>query len=206
MAPRIHPTAIIEDGVEIGEGTAIWDGVHVRERAVIGRDCIVGEKSYVAYDVRIGDLVKINAHVYVCAGVTIDDGCLLAAGVVFTNELTPRATDAEITRLLPSDPTEHTLRTRVGRGATVGANATIGPGLDLGEYCMVGMGAVVTADVPAHGLVVGNPARLVGLVSRDGTRVLALSAGEALPSSGRFRCEGDGFLVVAEGRVVWVEG
>ena len=203
MAPRVHATAIVESGVEIGDRTAIWDAVHVRSGAVIGRDCIIGEKSYVAYDVRIGDFVKINAHVYVCAGVTIEDGCLVAAGVVFTNEKAPRATDPEITKLLTSEPTAHTLRTTVRRGATIGANATIGPGVNLGDYCMIGMGAVVTSSVPAHGLVVGTPARLVGLVARDGQRVLRLEEGEELPRETRIECPGDGVLVVVEGRVVW---
>src|SRR5690606_5194955 len=97
-APFVHPTAIVEDGVRIGADSAIWDHVHLRRNATIGRGCIVGEKTYVAYDVVIGDLVKINACVYVCAGVTIEDGCMIAAHVVFTNDRTPRATDAEVTR------------------------------------------------------------------------------------------------------------
>ena len=200
-APRIHPTAIIERGAVIGDGTAVWDGAHVRERAVIGRDCIIGEKTYIAYDVRIGDLVKINAHVYVCTGVTIGDGCLIAAHVVFTNDRAPRATDPDVGRLLGSSPTERTERCRVGRGASIGANATIGPGLVLGDWCMVGMGAVVTADVPPYALVMGNPARIAGLVARDGTRVLALRAGEPLPRSARIPCPGDGELVVDEDRI-----
>src|SRR5690606_39985081 len=126
-APFVHPTAIVEDGVRIGAGSAIWDHVHLRRNATIGRGCIVGEKTYVAYDVVIGDLVKINACVYVCAGVTIEDGCMIAAHVVFTNDRTPRATDAEVTRLLPSEPGADLPRTVVRRGATLGANATVGP-------------------------------------------------------------------------------
>ena len=113
----------------------------------------------------------------------------------------PRATDRDLTRLLGSGPTERTERCRVGRGASIGANATIGPGVSLGEWSMVGMGAVVTADVPPHGLVVGNPARLVGLVARDGTRVLSIQPGEDLPHSARIACPGDGELVVDGGRV-----
>jgi acetyltransferase-like isoleucine patch superfamily enzyme len=184
--PRIHPTAIVEDGAAIGPGTAVWDCAHVRHGASIGRDCIVGEKAYVAYDVRIGDLCKLNACVYVCAGVTIEDGVMVAAHTVFTNDLHPRATDPEITALATSAPTAATLATRVRRGATIGANCTIGPGVDLGAFCMVGMGSVVTADVPAHGLVVGNPARLVGAVCRCG-EVVARAVGGAVPS-GRHAC------------------
>jgi acetyltransferase-like isoleucine patch superfamily enzyme len=201
-AARIHPTAIVEDGVEIGAGTTVWDHVHVRRGAAIGRDCIVGEKSYIAYDVRIGDLVKINANVYVCADVTIGDGCLIAAHVVFTNDASPRATDPDITVLRPSTPDEHTAGARVGRGVSIGANATIGPGVELGDHCMIGMGAVVTRSVPPHGLVVGNPARLVGLVARDGRRVLTIEPGEELPRTGRIDCPGDGYLRLDGGSVV----
>lgn len=203
--PRIHATAIVEENVTIGEGTVLWDGVHVRHGTVIGRDCIVGEKTYVAYDVRIGDLVKINAHVSICTGVVIEDGCMIASHVVFTNDLHPRAADPDITRLLPSGPTRATRRCLVRRGATIGANATIGPGVTLGEFCMVGMGAVVTSDVIPHGLVLGNPARLTGLVARDGTPVLRLRSGERLPAGARIPCPGDGYLEVRGGAaVVWV--
>ncbi|HLU39223.1 MAG TPA: acyltransferase [Planctomycetota bacterium] len=202
----IHPTAWIEDGAVIGAGTAVWDHVHVRTGARIGRGCIVGEKTYVAPGVVVGDLVKINACVYLCTGVEVGDGAMLAAHVVFTNDRRPRATDPDVTALLSSAPGPHTERTRVGRGATIGANATIGPGVTIGDYAMVGMGAVVTDDVPAHGLVVGNPARLIGLVARDGTPVLRLHPGENLPERARIACPGDGFLVVEGATVRWEGG
>lgn len=200
---RVHPTAIVEDGVAIGAGTAIWDHAHLRSGARVGCGCIVGEKTYIAGAVVVGDLVKINAGVYLCAGVEIHDGVMLAAHVVFTNDRRPRATDPAVTVLLPSTPGPHTTRTVVGRGATVGANATIGPGVTIGSYAMVGMGAVVTADVPAHGLVVGNPARLVGLVARDGTSVLRLDPGRALPARARVACPGDGFLRIEGHDIRW---
>ncbi len=163
-APHIHPTALIEDGVRIGDRTAVWDNVHVRGPATIGHDCIVGEKTYIAYGVRIGDFVKINAMVYIPTGITIDDRVMIAAGVIFTNDRYPRAFDARGGGLADSAPGEDTLPGRVMEGVTIGAGARIGPGLTIGAYAMVGMGAVVTADVPPHALVVGNPARIRGWV------------------------------------------
>ncbi len=125
---RIHPTALVEAGVEIGEGTSVWDDVHVRgPGTTIGRDCIVGEKSYVAYGVTIGDRVKINAFVYVCTAVTIEDGVMLSAGTTFTNDRYPRATTPDLTELRPSDPDDDTLATVVRAGTTVGARAAHRP-------------------------------------------------------------------------------
>ncbi len=170
--PRLHPTAIVEAGAQIGPGTSVWDNVHVRAPAQIGRDCIIGEKTYIAYGVHIGDLVKINAQVYICTGVAIESRVMIAAGVIFTNDRYPRAFDEPGDGLAFSGPTEETLCTTVGEGATIGAAACIGPGLAIGRFAMVGMGAVVTADVPAHGLVYGNPARLRGYVCICGAPLL----------------------------------
>ncbi len=141
MATRIHPTALIEDDVQIGDGTSIWDNVHIRHGATIGRDCIVGEKSYVAYDVNIGNLVKINAMVYICAAVTIEDGVMISAGTVFTNDRFPRATTVDLRELRPSEPDEETLPTLVKAGATIGAGCVIGNDLAIGRFAMVGMGS-----------------------------------------------------------------
>ena len=179
-AARVHPTALVEDGVVLGPGTSVWDHVHLRHGARIGSDCIVGEKTYVAYDVRIGDRCKLNASVYVCAGGTIEDGVMVAAHTVFTNDVTPRAATPDLLQLRSSAPGEHTLATFVRRGATIGANCTIGPGLELGRFCMVGMGSVVTRDVPPHALVVGNPAALAGLVCACGEVVVRATA-QAVP-------------------------
>lgn len=165
---RIHPTAIIEESVSLGRGTSIWDSVHIRRGACLGEDCIVGEKTYVAYDVRIGDRVKINAMVYICASVTIEDGVMVSAGTIFTNDRFPRATTSDLKHLRPSEPDEHTRATLVRAGATIGAGCTIGNDLVIGRFAMIGMGSVVTRSVPDFHLVLGNPARSVGIVCRCG--------------------------------------
>jgi acetyltransferase-like isoleucine patch superfamily enzyme len=166
---RIHPTALVEDGVVIGDGTSVWDNVHIRgPETSIGLDCIVGEKSYVAYGVRIGDRVKINAFVYICNAVTVEDGVMISAGTTFTNDRYPRATTSDLRELRPSEPDEHTVATLVKAGCTIGARATIGPGIELGRFSMIGMAAVVTRSVGDFHLVTGHPARTVAAVCRCG--------------------------------------
>lgn len=177
---RIHPTAIVEDNVQLGAGTAIWDSVHIRHGASLGEQCIVGEKSYIAYDVQIGHRVKINAMVYVCYGVTIEDGVMVSAGTVFTNDQFPRATSPDLKSPLSSDPNAETLQTTVCRGATIGAGCVVGSGLIIGQFAMIGMGSVVTRDVPEFHLVLGNPARSVGCVCRCGKPLCKWTAGEPL--------------------------
>lgn len=171
MSSQIHATAMIEDGVVVGTGTAIWDNVHIRAPATIGSDCIIGEKTYIAYNVVIGDRVKINAFAYLCAGVTIETGVMVSAGVTFTNDRFPRATTPDLAELRPSEPDEDTETTTVRNGATIGSAAVIGPGLELGAFSMVGMGAVVTSSVGPFELVVGNPAKRIGFVCRCGSRL-----------------------------------
>ena len=161
---RIHPTALIEDGVSIGGGSSVWDNVHIRRNTVIGANGIVGEKTYIAYGVKIGSGVKINSYVYICTGVTIEDGVMIAAGTIFTNDQYPRAFEPDDFSVKTSEPTEETLETVVRRGVTIGAGCIIGPGVELGEFSMIGMGSVVTRDVKPFELVYGNPARPVGHV------------------------------------------
>jgi acetyltransferase-like isoleucine patch superfamily enzyme len=173
---RVHPTAIIEDGVKIGSGTSIWDNVHIRKGTRIGEECIVGEKTYIAYEVRIGNRVKINAFVYICNAVTIDDGVMISAGTVFTNDRFPRATTPDLKELRASDPDEHTLPTLVRQGATIGANCTIGNNLEIGRFAMVGMGSVVTKSVRDFHLVIGQPARPFGAVCRCGQLIVRFDA------------------------------
>ncbi|MGI9394697.1 MAG: acyltransferase [Boseongicola sp.] len=169
MTAKIHPTAIVEDGVKLGDGTQVWDGAHIRGPARLGRSCIVGGKSYIAYDVEIGDFVKINSFVYIPAGVTIGNGVMISAGTIFTNDPAPRAADPELQGLLSSDWQDSHKPTTVEDGASFGAGSRIGPGVRIGRFAMVGMGAVVTKDVPAFHLVVGVPAHTAGAVCRCGT-------------------------------------
>lgn len=167
-AAFVHPTAIVEEGVSVGVNTRVWDGVHIRGGARVGHDCIVGEKTYIGPRVKIGDYVKINAMVYIPTEVTIEDFAMISAGTVFTNDKFPRAFLPDLDGLAPSEPTEDTLPTLVRRGTTIGANATIGCGIDLGEFSMVGMGSVVTKSIPSHALAYGNPAAVRGLVCTCG--------------------------------------
>jgi UDP-2-acetamido-3-amino-2,3-dideoxy-glucuronate N-acetyltransferase len=185
---RVHDTALIEDGVKIGSGSSIWDNVHIRHGAQIGHDCIIGEKTYIAYDVQIGDYCKLNAAVYVCANVTIKDYVMLAAHTVFTNDRFPRAFDRTLDGLASSDPNEETLSTVVGVGVTTGANVTIGPGLTIGDFAMIGMGSVVTRDVPAHGLMIGSPARLAGYVCACGPVLVKLAEWEKDHFGVKYEC------------------
>lgn len=172
MTARVHPTALVEGNVVLGNGTSVWDNAHIRTGARLGDDCIVGGKSYIAYDVQIGSRVKINAMAYICNAVTIEDGVMISAGVVFTNDRFPRAATNDLKQLRSSQPDEHTLPTRVREGATIGAGAIIGNDLTIGRFAMVGMGAVVTRSVPDFHLVIGNPARSVGCVCRCGQPLL----------------------------------
>ncbi len=177
MAPEIHPTADIESGVEIGDGTAVWAHVHIRSGARIGRECIVGEKTYLGPGVVLGDRVKLNAMVYLPTGVVVNDGVMIGAGTIFTNDLYPRATDVALRALRDSGPGDKTLRTVVEEGASLGAGCTVGCGITVGRWALVGMGSVVTRSVPPFHLVVGNPARSVGVVCRCGEPVLRIRQG-----------------------------
>lgn len=150
----VHPTAVVEDGAEIGEGTRIWHFAHVRSGAKIGRNCNIGKDVYIDVGVKIGDRVKIQNGVSVYRGVTLEDEVFVGPYAVFTNDKYPRAF-SQSWEIVP---------TMVKRGASIGANATIVCGITIGEYSMVAAGSVVTKDVPPHGLVMGNPARLVGFV------------------------------------------
>jgi UDP-2-acetamido-3-amino-2,3-dideoxy-glucuronate N-acetyltransferase len=204
MSARIHPTALIEEGVRIGDGTSVWDNVHIRHGASIGAQCIVGEKSYIAYDVRIGDRVKINAMVYICAAVTVEDGVMISASTTFTNDRFPRACTNDLKALKPSEPDEHTLPTLVREGATIGAGCTIGNDLSIGRFAMVGMGSLVTKSIPDFHLAIGAPARSIGCVCRCGEPFVRFPAPNC-GVTGEFACASCGLKYsVADGVVAEV--
>ncbi len=197
---RIHPTAIVEDNVTIGAGSSVWDNAHVRHDACLGEQCIVGGKSYIAYGVRIGHRVKINASVYICNAVTIEDGVMVSAGTVFTNDRFPRAATTDLKQPYPSEPDGHTLPTIVKQGATIGAHCTIGNDLSIGRFSMVGMASLVTRSVPDFHLSMGHPAQSVGCVCRCGQPLAKFVEGETLDED--VTCEACGLDYHVAGQIV----
>ncbi len=169
MGIRIHPTAEVSDQVQIGEGSSVWHHAQVREGAKIGSNCIIGKGVYVDAGVPIGDNVKIQNYVSVYHGVAIEDGVFVGPHVCFTNDMRPWAINPDGSLKAADDWVLS--ETRIQRGAALGANSTIRCGITIGEWAMVGSGSVVTRDVPAHGLVYGNPARLRGFVCACGELV-----------------------------------
>ena len=185
MAPSVHPSAVVDDGAVLGEGCRVWHFAHISAGARIGRDCSIGQGVYVGNDVRIGDRVRIQNHVSVYDAVTLEDEVFCGPSMVFTNVYNPRAA-------VPRK--DEYRRTRVRRGATLGANCSIVCGVTIGEYAFIGAGAVVNRDVPDFALMLGVPARQAGWMSRFGERLpLPLrGAGEAIcPHTGdRYRLAG----------------
>lgn len=157
-----HETAVIDDGAVIGEGTRIWHFTHIMPDTRIGRNCNFGQNVVVSPGCTIGNNVKVQNNVSIYTGVTLEDDVFCGPSMVFTNVVNPRS---HIERK------DEYRSTRVGRGASIGANATIVCGNDLGRYSFIGAGAVVTRAVPDYGLVLGNPGRLVGFVCYCGDRL-----------------------------------
>ena len=165
-----HPSAIIDEGAQIGAGTRIWHWVHVSAQAKIGQRCSLGQNVYVGNDVSIGNNVKIQNNVSVYDAVTLQDDVFCGPSMVFTNVYNPRAA---VTRKDEYRPT------LVKQGATLGANCTIVCGITIGEFAFVGAGAVVNKDVPAYALMVGVPARQIGWMSEFGEQLALPLQGQA---------------------------
>jgi len=158
-----HQTAVIDDGCLIEKGTKIWHFTHIMPNCEIGENCNIGQNCVISPLVKLGKNVKVQNNVSIYTGVICEDDVFLGPSMVFTNVGNPRS------GIIRRDKYETTL---VKRGATVGANATIVCGNTLGEFCFVGAGAVVTKDVPAYALVVGNPAKQIGWMSEFGVRLI----------------------------------
>ena len=171
-----HETAVIDEGAEIGEGVKIWHFSHIMPNCEIGDGCNIGQNVVISPDVILGKNVKVQNNVSIYTGVTCEDDVFLGPSMVFTNVINPRS--AVLRR-------DQYLKTNVGRGASIGANATIVCGHDIGEFAFIGAGAVVTKDVPAYALVVGNPSKQIGWMSEFGHRLNFDENGKAVcPESG----------------------
>lgn len=176
MEYQAHETAVIDDGCRIGAGTRIWHFSHIMPDCVIGERCNIGQNVVISPGVVLGNNVKIQNNVSVYTGVVCEDDVFLGPSCVFTNVLNPRSA-------IPRK--DQYRKTLVRRGATIGANATIVCGHTIGEYALIGAGAVVTKDVPPYALVVGNPSKQIGWVSEYGHRLRFDEKGEArCPESG----------------------
>lgn len=179
-----HETAVIDEGAEIGEGVKIWHFSHIMPNSKIGDGCNLGQNVVVSPDVILGKNVKVQNNVSIYTGVICGDDVFLGPSMVFTNVINPRSA------VLRRDQYQ---KTHVGRGASIGANATIVCGNDIGEFAFIGAGAVVTKDVPAYALVVGNPSKQIGWMSEYGHRLKFDENGEAVcPESGEIYVLRDG--------------
>ena len=193
MATTIHPSAIVDAGAQLGDGCRVWHFVHISAGARIGAGCSFGQNVFVGNDVTIGDNVKIQNNVSVYDAVTLENDVFCGPSMVFTNVHNPRSAVSR----------KHAFRrTRVRRGATLGANCTIVCGVTIGQYAFVGAGAVVSRDVPDFALMVGVPARRIGWMSRHGERLDLPASGHGdatcLATGERYRLDGDTLRAVED--------
>ncbi len=160
----VHSSSYVDKNVTIGIGTKIWHFSHIQSGAIIGDECTIGQNVNIANNVKIGNNVKIQNNVSVYEGVELEDYVFCGPSIVFTNIKIPRSE-------FPQRGEQHYIKTLVKKSVSIGANATILCGITIGEYAFIGSGAVVTKDVPAYGLIIGNPGRLVGKVDKKGNRL-----------------------------------
>jgi len=160
----VNEHAVVDDNVEIGEGTKVWHFTHIQSGSKIGKKCVFGQNVNVGNNVTVGDFCKIQNNVSIYEGVTLEDYVFCGPSMVFTNILDPRCK-------YPQVGAQFYIKTLVKEGASIGANATIVCGHTLGKHCMIGAGSVVTKDIPDYALVIGNPGRVVGWVSEAGKKL-----------------------------------
>lgn len=172
MPARIHPNALVETD-KIGDDTRVWAFVHILEGAEIGSGCNICDHCYIEYNVKIGNNVTVKSGIYIWEQTTIEDDVFLGPNVVFTNNPRPRSRQY----------IDH-LRTLIRKGASVGANSTILGGVTIGKYAMIGMGSVVTRDIPDYALAYGNPAKVKGWVDEDGNKLTRTENGQWLSGNG----------------------
>ncbi len=190
MKSFVHETAVVDDGVTIGPGTKIWHFCHVLGGSVIGADCVLGQNVMVGPEVHVGDRCKIQNNVSIYKGVTLEAGVFCGPSMVFTNVVNPRAFIERKDQFRP---------TLVRRGATIGANATVVCGVEIGAYALIGAGAVVTRDVPAYALMLGVPARWCGWVCACGETLAVARDGLRGPAGGEVGKAGAGSADLARG-------
>ena len=181
-----HETAVIDEGSEIGAGTKIWHFSHIMPNCKIGDDCNIGQNVVISPEVVLGNNVKVQNNVSIYTGVICDDDVFLGPSMVFTNVINPRSAVAR---------RDEYLQTRVHKGVSIGANATIVCGNPIGEFAFIGAGAVVTKEVPAYALLVGNPAKQIGWMSENGQRLEFNTNGEAI-------CQESGVVYLLENNKV----
>jgi len=165
----VHPTATIEDGVVLGEGTKIWALSHVRGGTKIGKSCIISEGVFIDSESEIGDNCKIQNHAIVYHKAILENGVFIGPNVCFTNDKKPRAINSDGSLKSADDWEVSTIK--IGEGAAIGAHSTITPGVTIGKWAMAGSGSVISKDVPSHALVYGNPARIHGFVCKCGKKL-----------------------------------
>lgn len=182
-----HETAVIDAGCQIGEGSKIWHFSHLMPGCKLGKGCNIGQNVVISPEVVLGNNVKVQNNVSIYTGVSCDDDVFLGPSMVFTNVINPRSA---------VNRRNSYLKTHVGKGASIGANATIVCGHDIGAYAFIGAGAVVTKHVPAYALVVGNPARQMGWMSEFGHRLSFDADGRAVcPESGQQYLLNNGIVI-----------
>ena len=177
---RIHPTADLEPDVAVGAGTSVWHRAQIRTGASIGAECVIARDVFIDEAVTIGNRVKIQNGALIYHGVTVEDGVFIGPGAILTNDRHPRAVTP--TGQLARDADWTVSPILIAEGASIGAGAIVVAGCDVGPYAMVGAGAVVTHDVPAHAIVAGNPARCIGWICLCGQRLID-STGHPAPAT-----------------------